>query len=205
MGSAPVWLGSSFGSSSDWEVASSSRNVTETGVRSSVKRTGLASLLFAMLRPGEAKEASVNAESVKLAFGSRHSQTALGDIEAVEAKVGRRWARLRLRHAAGTAIVSGLLGTGAKVLSDVVETARTEWWRRTLAPQIGALRSVYERLAELVDPPKYVNADAFGELARNAQAAVGYVVGRWPEAYCWTTLRDHLGLPVPANRYARDS
>ena len=159
-----------------------SRNVTETGARSSAKRTGLASLLFAMLRPGEAKAASVNAESVKLAFGSRYSEISLGDIEAVEAKVGRRWARLRLRHAAGTATVSGLPRTGATVLSDAVDTARTEWWRRTLALQIGALRSVYERLAELVDPPKYVNADAFGELARNAQAAVGNVVGRWPDS-----------------------
>ena len=149
----------------------------------SVKRTRLASLLFAILSPGEAKAASVNADSVKLAFGSRSSEISLGDVEAVETKVGRRWTRLRLRHATGTATVSGLSRAGAKALSDAVETARTEWWHRTLAPKIGALRSVNERLAEFVDPPKYVvDADAFGELARNAQAAVGNLVGRWPDS-----------------------
>ena len=148
----------------------------------SVKRTGLASLLFAILSPGEAKAASVNADSVELAFGSRSSEISLGDVEAVETKVGRRWARLRLHHAAGTATASGLSRAGARALSDAVETARTEWWRRTLAPQIGALRSVNERLAEFVDPPKYVDADAFGELARNAQAVVGNLVGRWPDS-----------------------
>ena len=159
-----------------------SRNVTEPRALWSVKRTGLASLLFAILSPGEAKAASVNADSVELAFGSRSSEISLGDVEAVETKVGRRWSRLRLHHAAGTATVSGLSRAGARALSDAVETARTEWWRRTLAPQIGALRSVNERLAEFVDPPKFVDAGAFGELARNAQAVVGNLVGRWPDS-----------------------
>ena len=156
--------------------------MTEPGALLSVKRTGLASLLFAILSPGEAKAASVNADSVELAFGSRSSEISLGDVEAIETKVGRLWARLRLHHAAGTATASGLSRAGARALSDAVETARTEWWRRTLAPQIGALRSVNERLAEFVDPPKYVDADAFGELARNAQVVVGNLVGRWPDS-----------------------
>ena len=125
----------------------------------------------------------MNADSVKLTFGSRSSEISLGDVEAVETKVGRRWSRLRLRHVAGTATVSGLSRAKAKALSDAMETARTQWWRRTLAPQIGALRSVSERLTNFVDPPKYVvDADVFGDLARNAQAAVGNLVGRWPNS-----------------------
>ena len=114
-----------------------------------VQRTGLASLLFAMLSPGEAKAASLNADSVELAFGSRSSEISLGDVEAVETKVGLRWARLRLRHAAGTATVSGLSRTGAKALSDAVESARAEWWRRTLAPRLEMLESVHDRLIAL--------------------------------------------------------
>ena len=139
-------------------------------------------MLFAMLRPGEAKAASVNTESVKLVFGSRSSEIALGDVNAVEAEMGQRWARLRFRHAAGTTTVSGLSRTGARALSYAVETARTEWWCRTLARQMGALRSLCERLAELADPPKYVDADTFGELVQNARAAVGNLVGRWPDS-----------------------
>ena len=139
-------------------------------------------MLFALLRPGEAKAASVNADSVKFVFGSRSSEIALGDVEGLETKEGRSWARVQLRHAAGTATVSGLSRTGAKKLSDAVETARTEWWRRTLAPQIGALQLVHERLAQLADPPKYVDADAFRELVQDAQAAVGGLVARWPDS-----------------------
>ena len=164
------------------ETARLSRNVTEPEARLSVKRTGLASLLFAMLSPGDAKAASVNTDSVKLTYGSRTSEIALGDVEAVETMVGRRWAGLRLRHAAGTATVSGLSRTAARTLSDAVGTARTEWWRRTLAPRIGALQWVHERLAQLADPPKYVDAAAFGELARNARTAVGNLAGRWPDS-----------------------
>ena len=178
----------------------------------SVKRTGLASLLFAILSPGEAKAASVNADSVELAFGSRSSEISLGDVEAVETKVGRRWARLRLHHAAGTATASGLSRAGARALSDAVETARTEWWRRTLAPQIGALRSVNERLAEFADPPKYVDADAFGELARNAQAVVGNLVGRWPdslsdvpEVRMLRGILEFLGAPGDAKAKANEA
>ena len=137
-------------------------------------------MLFAILRPGEASAASVYADSVKLAFGSHSSKIALGHVEEVEAKLGRRWAILRLRHTAGTATVSGLSQTGAKALSDAVEAARTDWWRCTLAPQFGALSLVREKLAQFADPPKYVEADALRELAQEAQAAVGNLPGRLP-------------------------
>ena len=147
-----------------------------------VKRTGLASLLFAMLSPGEAKAASLNADSVKLAFGSRSSEISLGDVEAVETKVGLRWARLRLRHAAGTATVSGLSRTGAKALSGAVETARAEWWRRTLAPRLETLQSVHDRLKALGDPPKYLTADALPDLEVEARTVAGGFAARWPEA-----------------------
>ena len=50
---------------------SSSRKMPDPGFRFGVKRTGLASLLCAILRPGDAKAASVNAESVRLVVGSR--------------------------------------------------------------------------------------------------------------------------------------
>ena len=62
------------------------------------------------------------------------------------------------------------------------EPFRKEWWRRTLALQIGVLRSVHERLAELTDPPKYVDADTFRELKQDTQAAVGNLLGRWPDS-----------------------
>ncbi len=154
----------------------------DPGSRFGVKRSGLAALLFAIFRSGDARAASVNSDSVVIAFGSRSVDIALGDIGAVEVKAGRRWAGVRLDHAGTAATVSGLSGTEARAFADAVERARVDWWRRTLAPQIGALRSVHDRLAGFADPPGYIHGDAFGELVRDARAAAGGLVARWPDS-----------------------
>ena len=154
----------------------------DPGSRFGVKRSGLAALLFAIFRSGDARAASVNSDSVVIAFGSRSVDIALGDIGAVEVKAGRRWAGVRLDHAGTAATVSGLSGTEARAFADAVERARVDWWRRTLAPQIGPLRAVHSRLAELADPPNYLDADAVGDLARDAQAVAGGFAARWPDA-----------------------
>ena len=146
------------------------------------KRTGLASLLFAILRPGDARAASVCVDSVKFAFWSRSVEIALGDIEATDLEAGRHWGSMRLRHAAGAATVSGLSLVDARALAHTVETARVDWWRRTLTPQIGTLRSVHDRLVAFGDPPKYVDAAAIGDLTRDAQAATGGFAARWPDS-----------------------
>ena len=106
---------------------SSSRKMPDSGFRFGVKRTRLASLLFAILRPGDAKAASVNAESVRLVVGSRSREVALRDIETVEEKTGRRWAGIRLGYATGAATVSGLSRAEANALADAIETARVDW------------------------------------------------------------------------------
>ena len=147
-----------------------------------MKRTGLASLLCAILRPGDAKAASVNAESVRLVVGSRSREIPLRDIETVEEKTGRRWAGIRLGYATGGATVSGLSRAEANALADAIETARVDWWRGTLAPQIGMLRSVHDRLARFADPPRYVDVDILRDLTRDAQAAAGGLVARWPDS-----------------------
>ena len=147
-----------------------------------MKRTGLASLLFAVLRAEDARAASVNADTIELAFGSRSVDIALRDIGSVEVKAGWRWDGVRLSHAKRAATVSGLSRTDAKALADAVERARADWWRGALAPQIGALRSVYDRLAELVDPPRYIDTEALCELMRDAQAVAGGLAARWPDS-----------------------
>ena len=146
------------------------------------KRTGLSLLLCAIFRPGDAKAASVNAESVRLVVGSRSRDIGLRDIETVEEQAGRRWAGIRLGFGTGAATVSGLSRAEAKALADAVETARVDWWRGTLAPQIGMLRSVHDRLAGFADPPRYVDVDILRDLTRDAQAAAGGLVARWPDS-----------------------
>ena len=124
----------------------------------------------------------MNAESVRLVVGSRSREIALRDIETVEEKTGRRWAGIRLGYATGAATVSGLSRAEANALVDAIETARVDWWRGTLAPQIGMLRSVHDRLAGFADPPRYADVDILRDLKRDAQAAVGGLVARWPDS-----------------------
>ena len=164
------------------KVTRSSAHVGDAGSRFDVKRSGMATLLFALFRSGDARAASVNADSVDLAFGSRSAEIALGDIGTVEVNVGRRWGGVRLGHAKTTATVSGLSRSEARAFADAVERARIDWWRRTLAPQIDKLRSVRDRLAELADPPGYVHSDTIRNLAQDAQAAAGGLAGDWPDA-----------------------
>ena len=89
---------------------------------------------------------------------------------------------MRLGHATAGPTVSGLARSEARALAEAIETARVGWWRDQLASQIGALRSVHDRLARFADPPGYVQSDAIRDLVREAQAVAGGLVGHWPDA-----------------------
>jgi len=134
------------------------------------------------MHPRHAWAASVNAEAVRLLFGSRRAEVSLGDVAAVD--VARGWLRssVRIHHAAGSVHVSGLTRTDANALADALEAVRRDWWRRTLAPQLETLRAVHDRLMALADPARYLTADALRDLEAEAQAVAGGFAARWPEA-----------------------
>ena len=77
------------------------------------KRTGLARVLFAILQPRRARAVSVNAEAVRLLFGSRSTDISLGDVETVDVAVGWLHSGVRIRHSACNSHVSGLPRTAA--------------------------------------------------------------------------------------------
>ena len=161
---------------------STSGEVVGPRSRLCVKRTGLASLLFTVFRPGSARAATVNADNVTVAFALHSRKIALRNIESVRLKIGRRWGGVSLGSATAGVTVSGLARSEAKALADAIETARAEWWRSTLGSQIGALRSVHDRLVQIADPPGYVHSDAVHDLVQDAQAVAGGVAGHWPDA-----------------------
>ena len=146
------------------------------------KRTGLASFLFAILHPGDARAAAVDANLVRLWFAFRFTEVALGDLDAIEVENGRRWASVKLRHAKGRVAVSGLSQEDARALAGTLETARAGWWCRALAPQIGTLRSIHDQLRQLADPPKYVSIDFIRDLMRDAETIAGGFVAPWPDS-----------------------
>ncbi len=161
-------------------------------------RTGLAGFLLAILHPRHARAASVSAEAVRLVFGSRFSDIPLVDVEAVDVAGGSFYSGIRIRHATGSAHVSGLPRADAGGLAEAIETARCDWWRDALAGQLEALRPVHERLAALADPPRYLTANALGDLEAEAQTAAGGFSARWPaslsDAPEIAMLRDILGF-----------
>ena len=131
--------------------------------------------------------ASVNAEAIRLQFLWRSIAVPLSDVESVDVEsvdvAGHLlWASVRIRHAAGSSQVSGLTLTVARALADAVETARIDWWRKAIAAQVGALRSVHDRLDVLAAPPKYLTADALRDLVRAAEAASDGFAARWPKS-----------------------
>ena len=137
-------------------------------------------MLFAILQPRSARAVAVNANVVRVSFALRSMELPIGGLQAVSVKHHRHWASVSLRHAGGRATVSGLARDDADALGDSLESARTHWWRRALAPQIGMLRSIHDCLLQLADPPNYVRIADIRDLTRDAQAVAGGLVGRWP-------------------------
>ena len=135
----------------------------------------------------------------------------MGNLEAVDVANGRRWASVKLRHAAGTAAVSGLSREEAQALADALETARIGWWCRALEPQIGKLSSIHDQLTQLADPPKYVGIDLIRDLMRDADTAAGGFAAHWPDSLSNSpeirmlkTIVEFLEAPEDARAKAND-
>ena len=145
-----------------------------------IARTGLARFLFTVLRPRQAKVIIMDVHALNLEFSSRSSKISLGKIKSAEINTEWFWSRIQLRYDREEAVVSGLSPKDTQAFVKALEVARVNWWRRTLASQIGILQSVYDRLARLVDPPAYLRLSTFNELRHDAENAAGQFTANWP-------------------------
>ncbi len=121
-----------------------------------IERTGLAAFLFAIFRPGIAKTARVDTETVRLTSRNGSTIVPLGNLEEVNVADGLVWSSVCLRHSSGSATISGLPQNATAALVHAVETARRDWWRRVLGALAGVLKPVHDRISQLSSPPKYV-------------------------------------------------
>ena len=163
---------------------------------------GLASVLFRIFRSRDARAATIEAEALRLTCGSRSVAIPLGAIDSAEMKAGRRWGRVRVRHASGAAAVSGLTRADAAAFSEALEAARVGWWRRELAARSEALRAVRERLAQFEDPPRYIGRNLCRDVERGAREVSAHFPGQWPdtlsdtpETGILTAVREFLNRP----------
>ena len=164
----------------------SSERILEPALPFEGGRTGPAPFLLALLRPGDAKAATVDANVLALAlpFGTR--TIPIQGIESVSVTRAWFWRSAPIRHAYGREAVSGLSRHQARTLINALEAARLGWWRRTFATHIETRRSVHDLLVQLADPPRYMARSVFSDLERNAEKAVGEFPSRWPNALTGT-------------------
>lgn len=144
------------------------------------RRRGLASVLFAVVRPGDASGATVTAAALRVRRAFRIREIPLGDIATAELRTGWAWGALRVRHASGQVTVSGLSGADATALATALEAARVDWWREAVAARIEALRSVHGRVQRLADPQRYIARSVFREIERDSRDVAGDMAARWP-------------------------
>ena len=170
-----------------------------------------AAFLWTLLRPRHAHAATIHREAVRLVFRTHSADISLGDVEAVDVVDGLLYSGLRVRHTAGTADVSGLSQLQARAFAAALAPARRAWWRRTLAPQLDALRSAHDQLTALADPPRYLTAYALRDLEAKASAVAAELARRWPEplsdapeGHMRRDILEFVRAPDAARRKAND-
>ena len=177
-------------------------------------------LLLATLPRGDAREASLDANSVRLVFQSGHTKKVhLGDLETVnvdpatgDAAGGFRWYRVRLHDTVGDSSVAVLSRNDASALVGQIEAARRDWWHQALAARTDVLNSVQDRLNALACPSRYVDIDAFRDLKHAAETAFSGFAGRYlkalsdaPELRVLRNIRAFLAEPHRVREKANEA
>lgn len=189
-------------------VGSPGGNTIETSVH--VKRAGIASFIFALLHPGDAKAATVNGDLLKLRYRSGSKEIPVRNIHTAEIATGWFWSGIQIRSLSQVVTISGLSRTGAKTFNNALESARVNWWSRTLTTNIKSLRSVYNRLEQFTDPSRYITYSTFTNLERDARDVVDQFPSQWPDSLsdneeirmlkaAWVFLDDPKGRRAKAN------
>ena len=145
------------------------------------RRVGLASLLFAVARPRDARAAALERTALRLTMSLGPLEIPMRDIHAVSLERQWAWGGVRIRTARGDTVVSGLRHREAATLAAAAEETRIAWWREFLVEHADALRAIDARLADLEAPQCYVRRRAFSSLVEEAQRAASVLPQWWPE------------------------
>lgn len=154
-----------------------SNDADETGPPLTVGRTGLSAFLLALLRPGDAKSATLHSNDVTLDLLSTSLSISFGQIEKIDVKKGWFGHSVRMRLTNAEKTVSGLTQRHAYALADGLEAARVYWWQKTLEAQKAPLQSVHAGISRLANPIEYTRFSVFSRLENDA----GQVVTNFPE------------------------
>ena len=172
---------------------SSSRLASQSASRLEFARHGLASIVFSILGPGDAKSATVQGYALTLRFLWRSVSLPVKDIEKVTVSKRWRWSVLRVGFPTRNLTLSGLSPNDASTLTDALEASRVRWWKTALATSGDTLRPVNARLEQLADPPAFTTRKALAHLQRETTTVASRFPSAWPE-----TLSRHAQVRVLA-------
>ena len=147
-----------------------------------IRRTGIASFIFALLHPRDAKAATVNGDILEFRYGSRSKEIPVRNIHTTEIATGWFWSGIQIRSLSQVVTISGLSQATAKSFNNALESARVNWWLRTLTANIESLRSVYNCLEQFIDPSRYITHSIFTNLERDARDVVDQFPSQWPDS-----------------------
>ena len=147
-----------------------------------VKRAGIASFIFALLHPGDAKAAKVNGDILELRYRFGSKEIPVRNIHTAEIATGWFWSGIQIRSLSQVIAISGLSPAAAKTFNNTLERARVNWWLRTLTANIEPLRSVHNRLEQITDPSRYITYSTFTNLERDARDVVDKFPSQWPDS-----------------------
>ena len=91
----------------------------------SVGRGALASILFRIIRPSDAKAAVLSGNVLTLMYPSRSVKLPLDEVGKVVLEDGWRWRAMRIGLATGELTVSGLSRSDAKAFAEALELERS--------------------------------------------------------------------------------
>ncbi|MXW38300.1 MAG: AAA family ATPase [Acidobacteria bacterium] len=181
-------------------------------IRPAFERVGLASWLFAVTRPRDAKAATLGRTTLGLTMSSGTQEILMRDIHTVSLERQWAWGGVRIRTARGDTVVSGLPHRAAASLAAAVEETRMAWWRKFLGEHADTLRNLDPRVADLEAPRHYVRRRVFSSLVEEMQRAAAEVPQWWPDeldtepsVQLVKRIRSFLSDPEAARRRANQT
>ena len=176
------------------------------------RRVGLASLLFALVRPQDASAAALKKTAVKLTMRAGPRDISMQRIRAVSLDRQWLWSGVRIHTARTETVVSGLRHAEANALTAQIEEIRIAWWRESLTKRAKVPRRLDAQLTELERPRRYVRSGAFSLLVEEAQRAASVLPQWWPERLDGEPvvepikrIRSFLSTPEAARKRANEA
>ena len=118
-------------------------------------------------------------------FGSE--EILVRNIHTAEIATGWIWSGIQIRSLSRVVTISGLSRAAAKTFNKELESARVNWWLRTLTAYIEVLRSAHNRLEQFADPSSYITHSTFTNLERDARDVVDQFPSQWPDSLAGNT------------------